>query len=381
MAQENYLELAKQGNPRAIAALMNRSLQPKGITAKTGMKDGCLQVMLESAQVPDQKVMIPFVRKGITILKAKLIERVKVYGRQTGKDFPDWIQTFDLQRNDILDPFDPQPETLYKTEIKSGTLLKAFYTDAEVEQTIKSALNDFKVLVQLHRENAKISIVVNRENTQYTNYSEITQVIKKELTKLKLKDIESFEILGKVANSNNLEFNKLLQPTFDVVLESLHPLYKAKVIRELMTTTSLKEIEAARLINSLPSVIKAKLSKQEAEKYKTTFEKLGAKLLLYQTFFYIEKELGSSTQTDADADKSENPLNLCFVSKGISFKLRQVDSFFEVIVEADKEPVEKELILKIPKDIIRLGLQENAINYSMNSNTKNRVESPDWSKN
>jgi hypothetical protein len=30
--QPNLLELAKQGNAHAIAALMNRQLQPKGIT-------------------------------------------------------------------------------------------------------------------------------------------------------------------------------------------------------------------------------------------------------------------------------------------------------------------------------------------------------------
>ena len=32
------LELAKQGNPKAIAALMNRSLQAKGITVKVAVK-------------------------------------------------------------------------------------------------------------------------------------------------------------------------------------------------------------------------------------------------------------------------------------------------------------------------------------------------------
>lgn len=53
MAQTNILELAKQGDPKAIAALINRQLQPKGITAKVALKDNCLQTMLESAQVPD----------------------------------------------------------------------------------------------------------------------------------------------------------------------------------------------------------------------------------------------------------------------------------------------------------------------------------------
>jgi len=49
-------ELAQQGNVEALVALMNRSLQPKGITVvKAAFKDGCLQILLESAQVPEQQ--------------------------------------------------------------------------------------------------------------------------------------------------------------------------------------------------------------------------------------------------------------------------------------------------------------------------------------
>ncbi|QFS43588.1 hypothetical protein [Nostoc sphaeroides] len=75
--QPNLLQLAKQGDPKAIAALMNRSLQPKGVTAKVAFKDGCLQIMLESAQVTDQQALVAFVRKGIINLETELIERVK----------------------------------------------------------------------------------------------------------------------------------------------------------------------------------------------------------------------------------------------------------------------------------------------------------------
>ena len=49
----NLLDLAKQGNAYAIGALMNRQLQLKGITAKAALKDSCLQIMLESKQVPN----------------------------------------------------------------------------------------------------------------------------------------------------------------------------------------------------------------------------------------------------------------------------------------------------------------------------------------
>ncbi|WP_277926746.1 MULTISPECIES: hypothetical protein [Nostoc] len=41
MTQPNLLELAKQGDAQAIASLINRQLQPKGITAKVALKDAC----------------------------------------------------------------------------------------------------------------------------------------------------------------------------------------------------------------------------------------------------------------------------------------------------------------------------------------------------
>ena len=82
--QPNLLELAKQGNATAIAALMNRQLQRKNITAQAVLKDGCLQIILESDQVPNQPALVAFVRKGIIGLGAASIKRTNVYGQQTG---------------------------------------------------------------------------------------------------------------------------------------------------------------------------------------------------------------------------------------------------------------------------------------------------------
>lgn len=96
MTQPNTLELAKQGDTQAIAFLMNRHLHAKGITAKVAFKDACLEVILESAKVPNKQILIAFIRKGLTALGAASVERVKVYGQQTGEDFPAWSKEFNL---------------------------------------------------------------------------------------------------------------------------------------------------------------------------------------------------------------------------------------------------------------------------------------------
>ncbi|MEH2410635.1 hypothetical protein [Nostoc sp.] len=99
MTQPNILKLAKQGDTEAIASLMNRHLHPKGIAAKVAFKDTCLEVIIESiesAEVPNQQILVAFVRKGLTALGAASVEIVKVYGQQTGNEFPAWSQEFDL---------------------------------------------------------------------------------------------------------------------------------------------------------------------------------------------------------------------------------------------------------------------------------------------
>ena len=98
MSQPNLLELAKQGNAKAIATLLNRSLQSKGVTVKAIVKDTCLEVMLESEQIPDRATLVPFIRKGLVSLQAQTLSKVKVYGQQTGMSTPSWTEKFDLEK-------------------------------------------------------------------------------------------------------------------------------------------------------------------------------------------------------------------------------------------------------------------------------------------
>ena len=96
MTSSEAIKLARAGNPKAIAALMNHSLQPKGITVKTSLNGECLSVLLEAAQVPNQKEMVGWLKKGMINLGAASIHTVKLYGRQTGAKYPVWKREFEL---------------------------------------------------------------------------------------------------------------------------------------------------------------------------------------------------------------------------------------------------------------------------------------------
>lgn len=86
----NLMEQARQGDPKAIAALMNRSTEPKGISVKASREGNCLQVLLEGDTVPARDATLGFVRQGMKNLGIDSIATVKVFGRQVGQDTPVW---------------------------------------------------------------------------------------------------------------------------------------------------------------------------------------------------------------------------------------------------------------------------------------------------
>lgn len=117
---QSPLEAAKQGNPEAIAALLNRSLQAKGISAKVTIKGQLLQILLESEQVPDQATLIPFIQKGITGLGIAAIEVVRVYGKSSASQMPDWNDEFSLTKVQTAPPSHQAPAKPQPKKVKLG---------------------------------------------------------------------------------------------------------------------------------------------------------------------------------------------------------------------------------------------------------------------
>ncbi|MBE9096213.1 hypothetical protein [Tychonema sp. LEGE 07203] len=92
--QYQLVEMAKQGKPKAIALLINQLLQPKGITATAGFKDGWLHVILDSAEVPNQETTATYIHKKLCTLKSKFLTHVKIHGRQLSNKTVAWTQEF-----------------------------------------------------------------------------------------------------------------------------------------------------------------------------------------------------------------------------------------------------------------------------------------------
>lgn len=110
-SKSNPLELAKQGDPNAIAALLNRTLQPKGITASAEQEDGFLHIILKAAQVPNQQAVVTFIHQGMTKLESEAIHSVRIDGYQNGQDIPAWSDEFGLEtaslfHSDVMPPIE-----------------------------------------------------------------------------------------------------------------------------------------------------------------------------------------------------------------------------------------------------------------------------------
>lgn len=93
--KQKILELAKEGNPKAVALIINQSLQPKGITAIAGNKNDWLHIILESDPIPNQQVVTLFIQKTIANLQSESLKKIKIHGRKLGNKSISWTQTIE----------------------------------------------------------------------------------------------------------------------------------------------------------------------------------------------------------------------------------------------------------------------------------------------
>ncbi len=106
LPQPNLLARAKQGNVKAIATLIHRSLEPQGIQVKAAQKERCLYILLEASHALSQQALVHFIQQGIEKLALQTIDCVRIYGKQTGAIEPDWSEDIQLQP---IRQYMPQP--------------------------------------------------------------------------------------------------------------------------------------------------------------------------------------------------------------------------------------------------------------------------------
>ena len=245
MTQPNILELAKQGDAKAIALLLNRQLQAKGITAAASLKDGCLQVMLESAEAPSQQVLAPWVNKSIAGLGAASIEKVKVYGRQTGAKVPAWTQEFEVagQKLPVADVTQQQASSSENTESNQLSLKeRAKLGDVEaIASLLNLPLQNKGISATASLQDGCLQVML--EGDRVPDEEASIRIVRRELTNLKAGAIASVKVYGQQAGEDFPAWNR----EFEIVVQVSHPTSKA----DTSTPKPSKKVETEELVEML----------------------------------------------------------------------------------------------------------------------------------
>ncbi|MEG4209811.1 CapA family protein [Microcoleus sp. S13_B4] len=104
MSQQDILNLAKEGDARAIAFLIGQALQSFGVTAKASRENDTLHLLLEAEQLPAEEACLRVAVKGLQRLQPNNLYSVTIYGRQGGQQLPAWTQTVELKKRLTSEP-------------------------------------------------------------------------------------------------------------------------------------------------------------------------------------------------------------------------------------------------------------------------------------
>ncbi|WP_159788667.1 hypothetical protein [Sodalinema gerasimenkoae] len=109
MVRSEIFTRARQGNPEALAALMNHSLQAKQITVNVSVQGQSLVAIATGQTAPDRAFMVNFICRGLRKLEADSIRKVTIVGYLNGGTIPLWRDTIQLdsQASDELLPLEP----------------------------------------------------------------------------------------------------------------------------------------------------------------------------------------------------------------------------------------------------------------------------------
>lgn len=125
--QANFLDLAKQGDPHAIATLMNQALTSQGVTVQAAMRRGCLHILMESDRTLEPSRIVPALRKAMQDLQSPVISRVRIYGHQKSGSAAIWSQVIDLSEDlsqpltitstNLVNTLDDEPPTAIRAAL------------------------------------------------------------------------------------------------------------------------------------------------------------------------------------------------------------------------------------------------------------------------
>ncbi|NJR38072.1 MAG: potassium transporter TrkA [Leptolyngbyaceae cyanobacterium CSU_1_4] len=99
MTPTNLLELCRNGDPGAIATLLNRGLQGKNVIASADWQGEQLNIRLSSGALPSQSGLLAFVCRTMKTLQVEAVETLRVYAYEPSNPVPVWMRLMELKES------------------------------------------------------------------------------------------------------------------------------------------------------------------------------------------------------------------------------------------------------------------------------------------
>ena len=96
MKSSTARSLAKQGNPSAIAHVINERLSPKGVIAHVTRQQHSIAITLEAAYVPQRTIFLPFIWQILKALDAKTIQNASLQAKRFNCEHISWFEELPL---------------------------------------------------------------------------------------------------------------------------------------------------------------------------------------------------------------------------------------------------------------------------------------------
>ncbi len=141
MSQSDVLARAKQGDFRAISALLSSYVQTEGVSVRVTQRDACLYVLLEAANVLDLQSMVAVIEQQVADLLLSTVSTLMIFGRKTGERKALWQRTIELDRLASHTPLPtmPQPPLHAPTAMEHSTPGEAMPTTPLFEDSLSEA--------------------------------------------------------------------------------------------------------------------------------------------------------------------------------------------------------------------------------------------------
>ena len=104
MNEWELVKLAKDGEMRAISALLNPMFVDRAITVKISLQSTCLRILLEADEVPNSETAIALIQERLQEIKSDRVRSVQVFGRVSGVNRSVWSETLILESSASLTP-------------------------------------------------------------------------------------------------------------------------------------------------------------------------------------------------------------------------------------------------------------------------------------